>query len=217
MILKGQQARLMKIEKWVLGELATNCYVVKNEEKKELVIIDPATCPQMLFEHLREDGYQPKAILLTHGHFDHVMGIEGLVKEFQIPVRLIKEETEVLADASLNLSSVFGSPYTYTKGEPLEELEVLEYAGISFQVIHTPGHTKGGACYYVAEEETLFSGDTLFCQSVGRTDFPTGSMSTLVRSIKERLFVLPPQTKVYPGHGDATTIEEERYGNPYVV
>lgn len=206
----------MKIEKWVLGELATNCYVVKNEEKKELVIIDPACCSQMFLEHLRGDGYQPKAILLTHGHFDHVMGITELVREFQIPVRLLKEEAKVLADASLNLSSMFGTSYAYTGGEVLEDLEMFEYAGISFQVIHTPGHTSGGACYYVAEEETLFSGDTLFYQSVGRTDFPTGSMSTLVRSIKERLFTLPPQTKVYPGHGDATTIEEERYGNPYV-
>lgn len=207
----------MKIEKWVLGELATNCYVVKNEERKELVIIDPATCSQMFTEHLREDGYQPKAILLTHGHFDHVMGITRLVEEFQIPVYLLQEELEVLADATLNLSSMFGTSFAYEKGKPLHDLDIFECAGISFQVIHTPGHTKGGACYYIAEEDTLFSGDTLFFHSVGRTDFPTGSMGTLVRSIKERVFAVPPQTKVYPGHGDATTIEEEKYGNPYVV
>lgn len=206
----------MRIEKWVLGELATNGYIIKNEENRELVIVDPATCPELLLEHVKAEGYVPRAILLTHGHFDHVMGIDRLVAEFDLPVYLLEEEKEVLADPTQNLSAVFGTSYAYTKGEGLQDLDVISLAGLKIQVLHTPGHTKGGACYYLPEEHVLLSGDTLFARSVGRTDFPTGSMSTLVRSIKERLFALPEETKVYPGHGEETTIGEEKRENPYL-
>lgn len=206
----------MKIEKWVLGELATNGYIIKNEENRELVIVDPATCPELFLEHVKADGYMPKAILLTHGHFDHVMGIDRLVAEFDLPVYLLEEEKGVLADPTQNLSAVFGTSYAYTKGEGLQDLDVIFLAGLKIQVLHTPGHTKGSACYYLPEEHVLLSGDTLFARSVGRTDFPTGSMSTLVRSIKERLFALPEETKVYPGHGEETTIGEEKRENPYL-
>lgn len=206
----------MKIEKWVLGELATNCYIIKNEEKKELVIVDPAACPDLFFKHVQADGYVPKAILLTHGHFDHVMGIDRLVAELDLPVYLLEEEKEVLADPMQNLSAVFGTSYAYKKGEGLQDLDVFTLAGLQFQVLHTPGHTRGGACYYLAEEKVLLSGDTLFARSIGRTDFPTGSMSTLVRAVKERLFALPEETKVYPGHGEETTIGEEKRENPYM-
>lgn len=205
----------MKIEKWVLGELATNCYIIKNEEKKELVIVDPAACPDLFFKHVQADGYVPKAILLTHGHFDHVMGIDRLVAAFDLPVYLLEEEKEVLADPMQNLSAVFGTSYTYAKGEGLQDMDVFTLAELQFQVLHTPGHTKGGACYYLADAKVLLSGDTLFARSIGRTDFPTGSMSTLVRTIKERLFALPEETKVYPGHGEETTIGEEKRDNPY--
>ena len=206
----------MKIEKFVLGSMGTNCYLIINEETKELVIIDPATCPDYVVSHIKSNGYLPKAIFLTHAHFDHVMGIDGWVKEFDIPVYLHEDEKQILEDPRLNLSGVFGTDYSYNKASCLQDKQILELAGFKFKVIHTPGHTAGGCCYYEEAEAVLFSGDTLFCQSVGRSDFPTGSMSTLVRSIKEKLFCLPDDVMVYPGHNDVTCIADEKVYNPFV-
>lgn len=206
----------MKIEKFVLGSLGTNCYLIENEEAKELVIVDPATCPDYVVSHVKTHGYTPKAILLTHGHFDHVMGIEGWVREFHIPVYLHEEEKKILEDPALNLSGMFGGSYAYNQVTCLKDGEMLEVAGFKFKVIHTPGHTAGGCCYYEEAEKILISGDTLFCQSVGRSDFPTGSMATLVRSIKEKLFPLPDDVMVYPGHESLTCIADEKQYNPFV-
>ena len=206
----------MKIEKYVLGSMGTNCYFIINEESKEFVIVDPATCPDYLVSHVKSNGYTPKAILLTHAHFDHVMGIDGWVREFNIPVYLHEEEKQILEDPQLNLSGVFGTSYSYNKVEGLQDNQILEVAGFQFKVIHTPGHTVGGCCYYEETEGILISGDTLFCRSVGRSDFPTGSMSTLVRSIKEKLFCLPDDVMVYPGHNDLTCIADEKMHNPFL-
>ena len=206
----------MKIEKFVLGSMGTNCYLLINEDTKDLVVVDPATCPDYLVSHIKSNGYIPKAILLTHAHFDHVMGIDGWVKEFDIPVYLHEDEKQILEDPRLNLSGVFGTNYSYNKASCLQDKQILELAGFKFKVIHTPGHTAGGCCYYEEAEAVLFSGDTLFCQSVGRSDFPTGSMSTLVRSIKEILFCLPDDVMVYPGHNDVTCIADEKVYNPFV-
>ena len=206
----------MKIEKFVLGSMGTNCYLLINEDTKELVVVDPATCPDYLVSHIKSNGYIPKAILLTHAHFDHVMGIGGWVKEFDIQVYLHEDEKQILEDPRLNLSGVFGTNYSYNKASCLQDKQILELAGFKFKVIHTPGHTAGGCCYYEEAEAVLFSGDTLFCQSVGRSDFPTGSMSTLVRSIKEKLFCLPDDVMVYPGHNDVTCIADEKVYNPFV-
>ena len=206
----------MKIEKFVLGSMGTNCYLIINEETKELIIIDPATCPDYVVSHVNSNGYIPRAIFLTHAHFDHVMGIDGWVKEFGIPVYLHEEEKRVLEDPELNLSGVFGASYSYSDVKCLKDGQELEVSGFIFKVIHTPGHTCGGCCYYCAEEGVLISGDTLFYQSVGRSDFPTGSMGTLVRSIKEKLFCLPEDVMVYPGHKDATCIADEKKYNPLV-
>lgn len=206
----------MKIEKFVLGSLGTNCYLIENEEKKELVVVDPATCPEYLINHVKSNGYTPKAILLTHGHFDHVMGIEGWVKEFGIPVYLHEEEKAILADPRLNLSYMFGTNYSYEQVKSLKDGEILEVAGFQFKVIHTPGHTSGGCCYYEEAEEVLISGDTLFRFSVGRSDFPTGSTSVLQDSIRKKLFCLPDEVMVYPGHDRLTCIGEEKLNNPFV-
>ncbi|MBQ8559197.1 MAG: MBL fold metallo-hydrolase [Tyzzerella sp.] len=206
----------MKIEKFVLGSLGTNCYLIENEETKELVVVDPATCPEYLISHVKSNGYNPKAILLTHGHFDHVMGIEGWVKEFGIPVYLHEEEKEILANPQLNLSAVFGSNYAYEQVKCLKDGDMLDVAGFHFKVIHTPGHTAGGCCYYEEAEEVLISGDTLFRLSVGRSDFPTGNGAVLAKSIREKLFCLPDDVMVYPGHNDLTCIGDERGRNPFV-
>ncbi len=207
---------MMKIEKFVLGALQTNSYLILNEDTKEILIVDPATCPDYMLSHVKSHGYIPKGILLTHGHFDHVMGIEGWLNEYEIPVYLHEDEKEVLANSNLNLSVMVGKYYAYDKVETLKDGEILDIAGFSFKVIHTPGHTKGGCCYYEENEAVLISGDTLFKSSVGRSDFPTGNMSTLVKSIKERLFVLPDDVMVYPGHNSLTCIADEKMFNPFV-
>lgn len=206
----------MKVERFVLGSMGTNCYFLKNEESKELVIVDPAVCSEYLVSYVRTEGYTPKAILLTHAHFDHVMGINGWVREFDLAVYLHEEEKEILADPRLNLSQMFGAGYVYEAAVGLQDGEELVLAGIPFRVIHTPGHTKGGCCYYVESEGVLLSGDTLFCQSVGRSDFPTGDMDTLAASIRERLFCLPEDVMVYPGHDRQTCIADEKRLNPFV-
>ena len=148
MILNVRQGKRMKIEKYALGSLGTNCYLVENEETKELVIIDPAICPDYMISYVKRIGYEPKAILLTHGHFDHVMGIEGWTKEFDIPVYIYKDEAAILRDPALNLSSMFGTSYAYEKVTCLSDGEKLVLAGYTFEVIHTPGHTSGGLSYY---------------------------------------------------------------------
>lgn len=206
----------MKIEKFVIGYLSTNCYLLINEETKELAIVDPATCPDYLLSHVKSNGYIPKAILLTHGHFDHVMGIDGWLAEFDIPVYHHEKETQMLAEPEWNLSTMLGRPYVFDKGIGLKDGEILGVAGFKFQVIHTPGHTSGGCCYYEADEAILISGDTLFYRSVGRTDFPTGDAETLARSIKEKLFVLPDDVMVYPGHDSVTCIADEKRGNTFI-
>lgn len=206
----------MRIEKFVLGSLGTNCYLLINEKTNEVLIVDPATCPDYVAYHVKSNGFTPRAILLTHCHFDHVMGIEGWLKEFDIPVYIHENEKPLLADPELNLSGLFGTSYSYDDVICLQDNEILELAGFQLQVIHTPGHTAGGCCYYTEEERILISGDTLFFRSVGRSDFPTGSASTLVRSIKEKLFCLPDDVVVYPGHGEETSIADEKINNPFV-
>lgn len=206
----------MKVERFVTGIISTNCYLVINEETKQAVVVDPAASPSYLMEHLKTEGLKVEAILLTHGHFDHIMGIDGFLEVFPVPVYAHKEEALLLNDASSNASVSYGEAYTYSGAEYVEDGQKLYLAGILFEVLYTPGHTIGGCCYYVAEVDVVFSGDTLFQAFIGRTDFPTGNSSQLVRSIREKLLVLPDETRVYPGHLDETTIGYEKKYNPYL-
>ena len=206
----------MKVEKFVTGINSTNCYLAINEETKQAVVIDPAACPSYLMSHIKSEGLKVEAILLTHGHFDHIMGIDGFLSEFDVPVYVHEDDADAMEDPVLNQSSTYTSGYTFGKARYLRDRQTLELAGYTFQVIHTPGHTKGGCCYYVASEDVLFSGDTLFQNSVGRTDFVNSSTSDLVHSVREKLFLLPDDTIVYPGHMGETKIGHEKKYNPYV-
>lgn len=212
----------MKINHYVVGPVQTNCYVVINEKNKECFIIDPGASAKQLAERIRKDGLTPVAVLLTHGHFDHAGSAEELAEEFGIKIYAHEAEKDTLENPQKNVSWMMGASETYHANVFLKDEEVLTLAGFEIKVIHTPGHTEGGCCYYIETEAVIFTGDTLFAQSVGRTDFPGGSMSQIVRSITEKIMTLneagnlETDIMVYPGHNDPTTIETERMNNPYL-
>jgi len=206
----------IEIKMMVLGPVQTNCFFLINEDTKELLIIDPADRAQGIIDWIQSEGLKPVAILLTHGHFDHIMAVEGLRKEYQIPMYASKDEVEVLANPQLNVSTMMGAYVSMKADELFADGDVLELAGMKLKVISTPGHTIGSVCFYIEEEKMLISGDTLFEASVGRTDFPTGSSRQLIHSIKTRLFILPEDVNVFPGHGEVTSIAYEKTHNPFI-
>ena len=207
----------MKVERFLTGILSTNCYVAWNEQTKEAVIVDPAAYSKKLAEFLREEGLKPQAVLLTHGHFDHIMGLDALIEEYPVPVYVHGAEKGLIADPKTNLSLTYTNGYVFEDATYVTDGQKITAAGVTFEVLFTPGHTSGGCCYYAETENMLFSGDTLFRCSVGRSDLPTGDETTLIRSIKEKLLVLPENTVVYPGHMAATTIQTEKTANPFLA
>ncbi len=204
-----------KIGRIVLGMAQTNCYFLYLEGSGDCIVADPADQGGNIYKALSKNGFQVKGILLTHGHFDHIWGTKELRELAGCELYALEEERELLNDSRRNVSAQTGRPYTVDADEYLKDGEERTLAGMRFRVIATPGHTAGSCCYYFPEAGFLLSGDTLFQESVGRTDLPTGSMSQIVRSIKERLFPLPEETKVYPGHGESTTIGAEKKYNPF--
>lgn len=212
----------MKINHYVVGMVQTNCYIVINDETKECFIIDPGASGKQLAEKLTQENLKPVAVLLTHGHFDHAGAAKTLKNEFGIKIYAHEAEADTLKDPQKNVSWMVGAKESYDADEFLKDNQMIDLAGFEIKVLHTPGHTEGGCCYYIAEESVVFTGDTLFAQSVGRTDFPGGSMSQIVRSIQEKLTTLNEAGNlendiiVYPGHNDPTTIETERMENPYL-
>lgn len=204
-----------KVEGYQVGQIMTNCYLVSNEETKELVIIDPGDQADLLARKIDESGAKPMAILLTHGHFDHVLAVNELAEQYQIPVYVHENEKKQLHSTAVEFFPHLGRSGEirvdhFISGEPL-----LKLAGFEIKVLMTPGHTQGGVCYYFEKEGLLFSGDTLFFGSIGRTDFPGGSYKDLIQSVETKLFPLPEDVVVYPGHNNATSIGFEKQNNPF--
>lgn len=204
-----------RIRPYVLGEVSTNCYLIYNEKTREAVVVDPADNGAYILNKCRELDIRPLAVLLTHGHFDHILATKDICRAFSCKVYAGKEEDQLLQEPSMNLSGTLGSEQMTLQADVLvKEGDEISLIGFSWRVLETPGHTAGSVCYYIESENVLISGDTLFANSLGRTDLPTGDMQAIIRSITEKLLKLPEDTMVYPGHGETTTIGHERKYNP---
>ncbi len=206
----------LKIGRIVMGMCQTNCYFVYEEGKDRVLLFDPADKGSYIYSALKDKGFTVGAILLTHGHFDHIWGVEEIRELSGAKVYAYEKEKELCEDASLNVSKGAGRACVVKADQYVKDGGGITEAGITCRLLATPGHTSGSCCYYFEADKILISGDTLFQESVGRTDLPTGSMGTLVRSVKDKLFPLPDEVKVYPGHGEATTIGHEKKYNPFL-
>ena len=205
----------IKIGKMVLGSCATNCYFLYEAGKTQAIVVDPADNGEQIYQKLTDNGFEIAAILLTHGHFDHILGGEKLRALSGAKIYALDQEVKLCKDPVNNLSGWFGTSFTLSPDVEVRDGEVLTIANITFKVLATPGHTEGSCCYYFEDASFLVCGDTIFEESVGRTDFPTGSSKTLIRSVEDKIFTLPEKVKLYPGHGAATTIEHEKLFNPF--
>jgi glyoxylase-like metal-dependent hydrolase (beta-lactamase superfamily II) len=210
---------MMKVLHYEIGPMPTNTYVAYDEETKAGFMIDPAVHVPEITDKIKELGIDLQYIILTHGHFDHIEGVEAFKKDFpQVKVICHSEEREMLKSGALNSSLDFrGWPYTTDADQTVRHRETLKVGNLELTFFHTPGHSKGGISIYVpGTPGYCFSGDTLFRRSIGRSDFYGGDFRTLINSIKDVLFYLPDDTVVLPGHMGPTTIAEEKRGNPFV-
>lgn len=205
----------MKCYKLEVGMLATNCYIVVNEATNEGVIVDPGGDGERIVEMVQQLGVKITAIFITHGHSDHILGLGEVKKVFDVPVYISKEDADCLTDGSKNLSIYINEPVSFKAAEKnYQDGDIVETAGLTFKVYATPGHTKGGICLHCGD--IVLCGDTIFCESIGRTDLPGGSYRQLLESIKTKLLVLDDQVNLLPGHGPATTVGWERRRNPFL-
>jgi len=209
----------MRIDTLVLGDFQTNCYVLRADGARECVVIDTGLSPEPLVDFLERRGLKPAALIFTHGHADHIAGLNMLRERWgDIEVVIHAGDATMLINPVTNLSMLTGMPFSGQAADVVVEEEgPIEYAGLKLEVLHTPGHTPGGICLYCAEGRVLFSGDALFASSIGRTDFPGGDYDQLVESIRSRILTLPDDTVVYAGHGPTTTIAAEKQTNQYLV
>lgn len=204
----------IKVECLVLGMIPTNCYFVHKADSPDGIFFDPADDGEQIYSRLTQKGFVVKQILLTHAHFDHIWGAEDLRRLTKAPIYALEAEKVLCEDSVNNLSKEFGRDYTIVPDKYIKDGDIIAAADLSCRVIATPGHTIGSCCYYFENEKILIDGDTIFRDSYGRTDFPTGSQEDMEKSLS-LLYRLPEDVVVYTGHGDTTTIGHEKNGGLY--
>jgi glyoxylase-like metal-dependent hydrolase (beta-lactamase superfamily II) len=210
----------VQIDCLALGDFETNCYVVRSSAaEKSCLIIDPGFSAEPLIEFLRENSLRPQRVLLTHGHCDHIAGLALLYEEYNpLPVCISSQDASMLTDDMQNLSMMMGlSLQLKPADERINSGDTITLGSLSFTVLPTPGHTPGGVSFYNAENGVVFTGDALFAGSIGRDDFPGGDRQILLDGIRKQLFILPDETRAYPGHGPQTTVGIEKRSNPFLT
>ncbi len=206
----------MIFHRFILGDYVTNCYLIADDETKNGVLFDAPADSDKILDYAAKNGISIKYICLTHGHFDHILALNDLKEKTGAELMLHEKEEKYLTDPSLNLIGAVRTDVIVPKADRLlKDGDIITLDSLNFKVIHTPGHTDGGVCYLI--DNVLISGDTLFAGSIGRYDFPLGSLEVELKSIKEKLLVLDDETKVYPGHGFSTTIGKQRKENPCLI
>lgn len=205
----------MQIIRIPSGIYAVNCYLLYSIDSLEGIVIDPGGDAETILKIIEENNIKVKSIILTHGHGDHIGGVADLKKELDVPLLVHKDDLILLQDEDMNLSRSMGMANLDIKPDSLlNDGDIIRLDKIDIKVIHTPGHTPGGIC--LLSGKYLFSGDTLFKESIGRTDFPGGSFNDIIKSINDKLFVLEDDVVVLPGHGESTTILAEKTYNPFL-
>jgi glyoxylase-like metal-dependent hydrolase (beta-lactamase superfamily II) len=201
-------------KKLPLGKFQTNCYIIADDASKEAAVIDPADDFQEIKQFIEKHNLKVKYILLTHAHGDHILALPELKAFSMAPIGINIGDEDMLSDCNINMSGQFTKVPIEAKADfYLKDGDILELGNTKVSIIHTPGHTKGGAS--ILFEKELMSGDTLFLMGIGRTDLYGGDYNTLINSIKTKLFILPEDIKVHPGHGSSTTILNEKNNNPF--
>jgi len=205
----------MKYEKIVVGALETNCYLAFCEKSRECAVIDPGADPEKIIRIIDDKDLKPVVLLNTHGHIDHIGGNKAIKEKFGVPLYIHKDDEKMLKSVlQSGLALLLGSKASPAPDKLLNEGDIIDIGESKLEVIHTPGHSPGSVSFLT--DMVLFSGDTLFCGGVGRTDLPGGSWDKLVNSIRKKILTLPDETLVLPGHGPATTVGQEKESNPYI-
>lgn len=213
---------MLKIKRFVTNMVAENCYIVSDETREAIIIdcgADDESHETMISQYIEEEQLHPVHQIYTHAHFDHIFGCGFVEEHYHIAPECHSADAPLYNNMDGQCQMFLGSHNRHRMpalGNLLNEGDQICFGTHSFQVIYTPGHTPGGVCFYSAHEKVLFSGDSLFNMSIGRTDFPGGNFEALRSSLKEKIMTLPEDVKVYPGHGGTTSIGYERDNNPYM-
>ncbi|MCX7716356.1 MAG: MBL fold metallo-hydrolase [Endomicrobia bacterium] len=208
-----------QIFSFVVNEFATNCYIYKDLASQNSIIIDPGGETKQIVDFIEKNKLKIEKIVLTHSHYDHIKGLEQITRFFPVEVIIYEDEYPQVIDNEKNLSIFLGEECIKNpqniKWQKVKDKEIFYCGSKKIKIIHTPGHTIGSMCLYIEENNTLFSGDTLFCGSIGRTDFPTGDIDMLENSLK-KIFSLPEDTIFFPGHNNPCILKKEKKHNPFV-